>query len=198
MNYLAHLFLAKADTESRVGNLLGDFSRGVDQTTLSPRVYAGLQNHRLVDRFTDHHPEVARLKGCISRQRRRFAGIMLDMAFDHYLIKHWQVFSARPFADCCKDYYGSLREGQVLMPERMQQVTARVAEHDWFSSYATLEGVGFALDRIAERIRFANNFAGAVDELKVLDEEIEASFLRFMPELIDEVRCRGPEVESAI
>lgn len=193
MNYLAHLFLAQPNTDSRVGNLLGDFARGIDRSVLSEGVHNGLLNHWLVDRFTDQHIEVKRLKELISLQRRRFSGIILDVVFDHYLIKHWEQYAAESFAESCSQYYADLRAGHHLMPLRMQQVTARIVEQDWFSSYSTLEGVGYALDRITGRIRFPNAFAGAIEELELLDKEIEHSFLRFMPALLDEVRLRGPE-----
>ncbi|WP_286240709.1 ACP phosphodiesterase [Neptuniibacter halophilus] len=183
MNYLAHLFLAQSSVESQVGNLLGDFARGIRPDQLPSAVRRGLFNHRLVDRFTDQHPQVRELKSLISQPRRRFAGIMLDMVFDHYLIKHWHCYSERSFSDSCRDYYANLQRGRALMPLPMQQVTRRITEQDWFSSYAEIEGIGYALDRVATRIRFPHQFAGAVIELRQHEEAIEQGFLRFFPQL---------------
>ena len=42
MNHFAHLVLARPTVASTVGNLLGDFARGVDTDSLPPRVRAGL------------------------------------------------------------------------------------------------------------------------------------------------------------
>ena len=53
MNHFAHCVLAQPAEESVVGNLLGDFARGVELAALNPAVRAGLENHRAVDRFTD-------------------------------------------------------------------------------------------------------------------------------------------------
>ena len=50
MNYFAHLALARPTPASKVGNLLGDFMRGVREEELPPPVRQGLRNHRLVDR----------------------------------------------------------------------------------------------------------------------------------------------------
>lgn len=143
-----------------------DFAKGVDPAALPEPVRLGLENHRFVDRFTDHHPDVAELKALFSPQRRRFAGIMLDMVFDHLLIKHWERFSSDVFAKARAGYYADLHQGQDLMPPAMQRTTTRIVSQDWFSSYAELEGVGFALDRIAQRIRFQNPFQGSVTELQ--------------------------------
>lgn len=188
MNYLAHLFLAQATVESRVGNLLGDFAKGVVVADLSDPVKNGLLNHRAVDRFTDTHAVVKQLKGLVGADRKRFAGIMLDMVFDHYLIKHWHHFSHHPFEARCGVYYQALGDGQILMPLPMQRVTQRVITQQWFSSYQTLEGIGFALDRIAGRIRFNHAFYGSVEELITHQDEIENGFLAFFPELIQHVQ----------
>ena len=193
MNYLAHLFLAQPVIESRVGNLLGDFSKGVEITSLPVAIQLGVENHRFVDRFTDTHPEIQQLKTLISPQRRRFAGIMLDMLFDHFLILHWPRFSSLNFQHSCSDYYADLTSGQSLMPLQMQRVTRRIIEQDWFLSYAELEGIGFALDRIAARIRFANEFADSIVEIKRHETEMEACFLRFFPELMTAVENQNIE-----
>lgn len=193
MNYLAHLFLAQPVIESRVGNLLGDFSKGVEITSLPVAIQLGVENHRFVDRFTDTHPEIQQLKTLISPQRRRFAGIMLDMLFDHFLILHWPRFSSLSFQHSCSDYYADLASGQSLMPLQMQRVTRRIIEQDWFLSYADLEGIGFALDRIAARIRFANEFADSIVEIKCHETEMEACFLRFFPELMTAVENQNIE-----
>ncbi|WP_372740178.1 ACP phosphodiesterase [Neptunomonas sp.] len=189
MNYLAHLFLAQATVESRVGNLLGDFAKGVVVAQLPKPVKNGLLNHRAVDRFTDNHTVVKQLKCLVGADRKRFAGIMLDMVFDHYLIKHWHHFSHRSFAASCDIYYQALDDGQVLMPPAMQHVTQRVIKQQWFTSYQTLEGIGFALDRIADRIRFDHAFYGSVEELITHQNEIESGFLAFFPELLQHVEA---------
>jgi len=188
MNYLSHLFLSQPTIESRVGNLLGDFRKGVDISSLPNKVALGYDNHQLVDRFTDNHKQVKDLKALISPQRSRFAGIMLDMVFDHFLIVHWHRFEEHSFQLCRDDYYSDLRSGQHLMPERMQNVTTKLAKNDWFSTYSELEGIGFALDRIAERIRFENAFAGSITELKTHKNQIEDIFLVFFPDLINEIK----------
>lgn len=193
MNYLAHLFLSQPTVESRVGNLLGDFAKGVDASALPHAVQRGLVNHRFVDHYTDSHPEVRRLKQLMSIQRRRFSGIMLDLVFDHLLIRHWSQFSEESFPEVRARYYTQLQQGQTLMPEAMQQVTTRVVQQDWFSSYIEIEGIGFALDRISDRIRFKNNFSGSVAELKTHYDEIDSVFLQFFPQLLQAVKSAALE-----
>ncbi len=184
MNHLAHLFLARPTVPSRVGNLLGDFVRGVDTERLPAEVYEGLENHRAVDAFTDAHSRVLACKTCFSPQRRRFAGIALDILFDHYLLRHWERFSSVDRTKFIKELYSDLQEGRELMPAPMAKVTQHMVTHDWFHAYTDMDKVGSAMDRVAERIRFNHRFAGIMEEIRPLDRELEAHFLEFFPELM--------------
>jgi acyl carrier protein phosphodiesterase len=183
VNYLAHAVLAQPNHYSLTGNLLGDFCKGVNTAQLHPRIVAGLYNHRAVDRFTDQHPAVHRAKQLFSDQRRRFAGIALDVLFDHFLIIHWQQFSPQPFADYKQLLYRQLAEAEHLMPAHMAATMRSVRTHDWFSNYQQLAQLGTALDRIAQRIRFANQFGGMIEEIKPNYAALEQSFLILYPEL---------------
>ena len=184
MNHFAHLVLAQATVESTVGNLLGDFARGLEPQQLTPGILAGLQNHRAVDRFTDNHPLVQEMKLGFSSRRRRFAGIALDIYFDHLLIQHWDRFDKRSLAGLIAGFYQRMTEGRELMPgENMRQVTTRMIEYDWFGSYRELDAIAEALDRVARRIRFANQFGNAIEDLQRNHEMIRDGFFEFFPQL---------------
>lgn len=184
MNHFAHLVLAQPTIESTVGNLLGDFARGVKRHSLSPAVRAGLDNHRAVDRFTDAHPLVREMKHRFSPRRRRFAGIALDIYFDHLLINHWNELENGRLEPLIHRFYARMSAGQELMPnENMRYVTRRMVEHDWFGSYREVESVAEAMDRVAQRIRFANRFDHAIEDLLQHDDAIRAGFCEFYPQL---------------
>lgn len=184
MNHFAHLVLSQPTVESAVGNLLGDFARGVDPVDLPPAVRAGLENHRAVDRFTDSHPLIIEMKKRFSPQRRRFAGIALDIYFDHLLINDWDQFEQGTSGQAMNVFYQRIMAGQSLMPGRnMQLVTSRMIEYDWFGRYRETESIAKALDRVAGRIRFANNFDNAIEDLQANHEEIRAVFFEFYPQL---------------
>ena len=183
MNHLAHVFLAPDSPEARVGSILGDFTRGIDVSLLPISVQQGIRHHLAVDSFTDQHPEVLASKALFSKQRRRFAGVALDILYDHYLLRHWQRFSQTDRDIFVERIYQELQRNEHLMPEKMAQVTRRMVEHDWFGAYRELESIGYALDRVAGRIRFANKFTGMIDEIRANDVELEKRFLRFFPDL---------------
>lgn len=188
MNYLAHIALSQPTPYSLVGNLLGDFCKGIEIDALPNAVRMGLANHRAVDYFTDHHPLVRQAKTFFSSQRRRFAGIALDVLFDHFLIRHWQQFYPQPFAIAKQQIYRDIALAEHLMPVAMARTMRSVYKNDWFASYEHLPSLGFALDKIAGRIRFRNNFTGVIDEIKPVYSSLEQDFLLFYPQLQQHVQ----------
>lgn len=194
MNHFAHLVLSQPTVASTVGNLLGDFARGVDMQTLPTAVMAGLLNHRAVDRFTDSHPLVQRMKTGFSPARRRFAGIALDIYFDHLLINHWDRFEQRNQPQLVAAFYRRMDQGQDLMPsEDMQRVTRRMISYDWFGSYRDIESIADAMDRVAARIRFSNRFANAIEDIERNQAMIRDGFFEFYPQLQAHVAELGIE-----
>ncbi len=183
LNHLAHLFLAPNSPEARVGSLLGDFTRGVDLAALPDSVRLGVRHHLAVDSFTDKHPDVLASKRLFSAQRRRFAGVALDILYDHFLLLHWSEFTGADQNTFIKNVYTELQANEDLMTPVMSRTTRHMVSHDWFGSYRDLDNIGYALDRVAARIRFQNSFAGIIDEIRPVHSELEERFLSFFPDL---------------
>jgi len=196
MNFLAHLVLAEATPQSRLGNLMGDFCQGIDLKTLPEAVQAGIWRHRAVDRFTDTAAEVHEAKALISKERRRFAPVMVDVLFDHLLLQHWQRFEQRPYDSLCRQIYHDLWQQRGLMPPAMAATVTAIVQQDWFGSYRDLNQIGQALDRIAGLIRFANQFAGSIAEISLHYSTLNQLFLQFYPRLQLFVQQRGPELTA--
>lgn len=187
MNYLAHLYLSTGSVHSIVGNLMGDFRKHITATDLPAGVLLGIENHCRVDKFTDNHVDVRRLKNLFSKNRRRFAGIILDVAFDHFLSCHWHAFHDEGRMQFINYVYGCLRQGRRYMPPRMQTAVHYMIGEDWLGSYVNLSGIDICLNRISQRIRFENKLYGAVAEVERHYAELESGFLEFFPQLIEQV-----------
>ena len=185
MNYLAHLYFAEDTPESRVGNLMADFVRGpVDRQPYDGAVMRGMKSHVAVDRYTDGHDVVRESKALISPSRRRFAGIIVDVCYDHYLARHWTDFSDMPLSTFVERTYGSLSAYRGDMPPVLSRVIQHMVKHDWLHGYREIAGIGRALDGLSMRIRRPNTLAGSVEELKANYGEMEGQFLRFFPDLV--------------
>ena len=138
------------------------------------------------------------MKRAFSRKRRRFAGIALDIYFDHLLIHHWERFERRDLESLIGEFYRRMAAGRDLMPgENMRRVTRRMIEFDWFGSYRDLDAVAESLDRVAARIRFRNGFANAIEDLLRNEDSIRDGFLEFYPQLESHVAELALETDAA-
>lgn len=203
MNYLAHLYLADDTPESLLGNLLGDFLRGVRVQDFPLEVQAGIRRHFQVDAFTDTHPVPLESRRRIAAPQRRFGGVLVDIFYDHFLARHWREFSSEPLEAFSQRAYAALASQETLLPERLRHALPRMREEDWLASYREVEGVRTTLRRLSRRLRREHDLAAGVDELIRSYAALEADFRRFFPELVRSVRgepsasaLRTPVVDS--
>ena len=188
MNYLAHVFLQRSSPELLIGGLLGDFVKGALGTRYSPGVCAGIALHRAIDRYTDAHPTVRASIALISPARRRFAGILVDVFYDHFLARHWSRYSQQALEDFTQQTYRTLARQANDYPERLQRILPYMAQQDWLAAYAQIESVDAALHGITRRFqRFprAAILADGVQELLGNYASLEQQFLEFFPDLLE-------------
>lgn len=183
MNYLAHLYLAEQSREGLLGSLLGDFVKGPLDDRHTEIVRRGIRLHRAIDSFTDAHPLHLESRNRIGRTRRRYAGIIVDVCYDHFLSRYWSDYSSENLAEFSARVYDVLREHRDDLPDRLQRIAPHMIADDWLGSYADLANVGRALDGIARRIKRSNNLAGALTEIELNYAALDDDFRRFFPAL---------------
>lgn len=186
MNYLAHVFVSHATPAAITGAILGDFVKGRTPLHWEPAVSAAIRLHRAVDRYTDQHPVVTASRSQISPARRRFAGILVDIFYDHFLARHWLRYHSRPLPEFTRAVYAVLLPQRARFPERLQRILPGMAADDWLASYAEPAAVHAALNGIARRFRYPERAAvlnTAVAELERNYAALEEQFFAFIPEL---------------
>jgi len=194
MNYLAHTFLSRATPELLTGGMLGDFVKGRTDGRYSPGVCAGIALHRAIDRYTDDHPLVRASRARISPARRRFAGILVDVFYDHFLARHWRSYSEMSLERFTRHVYGVLWPQRREFPERLQRMLPWMRAEDWLAGYAEIKAVDAALRGMARRSRFADRarpLADGVHELAAHYATFERQFQEFFPQLERFVADRG-------
>lgn len=185
MNYLAHLFLSEGTPESLIGNLLGDFVKGTAVNLYPEEIRKGIDLHRKVDSYTDSHPIVRSSKSLVFADRRRFAGVLIDVFYDHFLAKNWREYSEIPLRDFSRGVYKILQDSRDILPESLKQVIPIIIARDLLCSYQEIGGIDIALNRMSLRIKRTNNLAGGVEDLTANYQQLESDFRAFFPELIN-------------
>lgn len=189
MNYLAHLYLAEDSPKSLLGNLLGDFIKGRSIDAYCDEIKKGIQLHQRVDRYTDLHPVFHESKRLISPVNRRYAGIIIDIFYDHFLAKNWLSYSSIPLEEFTRNVYKILHTYEAILPDSLKRVLPNITRRNLLMSYAELQGMKVVLERISVRLKRENHLVSALDDLTANYERFESDFSLFFPDLIDYVQA---------
>ena len=197
VNHLAHTLLAGDDEELQLGGMLGDFVHGQpDPALYSPRVIAGIRLHRAIDVYTDAHPDVLAAKALLSPPYRRYAGILLDMWFDHCLARDYLRWSGQPLQPCSDALCALLWRRDALLTPALRRFRGYMELHHLPAGYADRAVLGEALAGIGQRLSRANPLDSALPVLVERTAELQERFEAFFPDLREFARewierCEG-------
>ena len=193
MNFLAHFHLAENTDASRVGALLGDFVRGTPESLRAQfpdEVIDGIMLHRAVDQFTDSHASFLDAKKFLSPERRRFAGIIIDIFFDHFLARHWQEYSDGPLNLFISEVYRTLdRRTDWLTPE-LEALAPRMQAENWLGTYGAIDGLALTFRRVSSRRKFLSPLVGAEEDLTSHYHSFSKAFHIFYPQVMEFAKIR--------
>lgn len=184
MNHLAHFFLAERTTEAVAGAFLGDFVKGkIGANDFPAPIRREIIVHRRVDAFTDADDDLLNSKNRFVKTRRRFAGIVLDVAFDHFLARNWTDYAAENLDDFAGFAYRALTTNAHRFPAVFQKFLPRMIADDFLASYRDFGRVRFALQSLSARVRGGKNMREAFGELAANYDYFQEVFRQFFPRL---------------
>ncbi|GEO06810.1 ACP phosphodiesterase [Adhaeribacter aerolatus] len=184
MNYLAHSFLSGQDEELLVGNFIADSVRG-SQFGLFPRKIAqGIILHRQIDTFTDAHPVVQQSKERLRPAYRKYAGVIADIYYDHFLAINFDRYSTVGLGVYTQQVYDSVQRHHAILPDRVKYFLPYMIEQNWLLNYANLEGIRRSLTGLSRRTAFISNMETAADELRENYHLYLHEFNTFFPDLM--------------
>lgn len=186
MNYLAHIYLADNTDKSKLGNFLGDFVNKSLENNYNNEILSGIFMHRKLDSFTDSNSVFLESKRRISKENRRFAGVLIDMFYDHFLAKNWLEYSKIPLEEFASNFYDILDRYSYCLPDKLTKRMAYIIEENWLLSYKEIDGIKIAIDRISLRFAKSNHpLVTPIDELMKNYDELETDFKNFFPQAIE-------------
>ena len=180
MNFLAHFFLSHQSSALVVGSYLGDFVKGKQHQHYEAAVRQGILLHREIDHYTDTHPVFRRSKHRLAQQQGHYAGVVVDIFYDHLLATHWDAYSDVALPTFAQRIYRVLQQRTPLLPSPAQRVFGYMQGHDWLTNYVHPEGVRRTLSGMQQRARFPNRmgqaWADLVDSRSAYTQEFQAFF----------------------
>jgi hypothetical protein len=183
MNFLSHLYLAGNSEGLIIGNFIADSVKGSSYKDFSKEIQQGIVLHRKIDAFTDSHPIVELSKQRLREKYRKYAGVIVDIYYDHYLAINWEKFSDIELKIFAENVYAIIKENHSILPLKSVQFTRYMLEHNILLNYSKLEGIEKVLYGMSRRAKFESNMEHAIHDLKEHFTLFENEFAIFFPEL---------------
>lgn len=191
MNWLAHVFLSQKNIEHQLGNLLTDPLKAKAWDGASDAFLRGIDNHLRIDSFTDAHSIVSRSKKILT-QRGPLKGVVLDVLYDHFLSVHWDTYCTVKREKFLEDFRMHALAAIPMYPDKAQEIIHRVVRNKQLTSYAHMDGVVAAFERIdnrlSDRARSKDTCTRYIPLIAESKDALEEAFLDFFPELMAMVK----------
>lgn len=189
MNFLVHQFILNNDLESRQGNYLGDFIKGLEsilRLQYPAGIVDGIMHHRRIDRLSDENPAIIQATKILKPHAGKFSHIIVDILFDYFLIKHWDRITTDNFELFIKECYSAI--GPIadtnIYPESCRFFTGQLIEKDTFHKYATLSGLHDVFCKLNSHLRRSSPLPEATKFIELEFDRLEQSFMDFMPVIV--------------
>ncbi len=185
MNYLAHIYLSGINEQVVIGNFIADGIKGKKYQDFPKDIKKGILLHRQIDSYTDSHPIVKSSTKRLHKHYGHYAGVIVDIFYDHFLAKNWSNYCRLPLDEYVENFYTLLKANFDVLPLRIQTMMPYMIEDNWLLSYASIQGIQKVLDGVNKRTNNISKMNLATKELTIYYDEFEAEFANFFEELIN-------------
>ncbi|HET9488028.1 MAG TPA: ACP phosphodiesterase [Chryseosolibacter sp.] len=185
MNFLAHARLSGDDKKILLGNFIGDFIKGRQALNqFEPQVIKGVELHRAIDEFTDNHDVVRKSKSRLRPMYRHYAGVIVDVFYDHFLAVHWNSYHPEALADFASKTYQTIETFSSVLPLPFKQMLPYMIRGNWLVNYSKISGVHQALSGMASRTPYDSKMERASQDLQSHYQNFNDEFQQFFPQLV--------------
>ncbi len=184
MNFLAHIFLSGKSEKVLIGNFIGDYVKGKDFKSYPSEISKGILLHRHIDSFTDTHEMVRSSKLYFASEYHKYAGVVVDVLYDHFLSANWDQFSGVKIDPFIGNVYQTLNTNFDVLPEPVQNFVPLFIRDNWLKTYATLEGIENVLHRMQRRTSLPSASEFAMQVIADNYDSLQENFIEFFPQII--------------
>lgn len=162
---------------------MADSVHGKRYLDYSGDLQKGILLHRFIDTFTDAHPIYRQSRRRLYEKYGHYAGVIMDIVYDHFLAKNWNVYSEVDLEDYAAQFYQSLQDNFELLTPKTQNLLPYMINQNWLVQYASLEGLEIILFQMDHRTKNRVHMHEAIAEVQLYYSELEHEFTQFMNEL---------------
>jgi acyl carrier protein phosphodiesterase len=184
MNFLAHIYLSGNNDFIKIGNFMADGIRGKQFLTYPPEIQKGIMLHRAIDTFTDAHPIFRQSTKRLHENYHHYAGVIVDILYDHFLAKNWDSYSDVKLEDFVNRFYLSLEDNKNILSERAIAIMPILVKENWLLTYRSIEGINQILTQMDRRTKNQSKMRFATNELVEFYSEFEMEFTKFFDEAL--------------
>jgi len=184
MNFLAHIYLSGDNEMVVLGNFMADGIHGEAYKKYPEDIQKGILLHREIDTFTDVHPVVRQSTKRLHKNYGHYSGVIVDIMYDHFLAKNWEMFSKLPLDVFVANFYKILDRNFDVLTARVKRMMPFMIAENWLLNYSKIEGIQQVLDGMNRRTENKSKMNEATKELTKFYSEFEAEFMLFFEDLI--------------
>jgi acyl carrier protein phosphodiesterase len=184
MNLLAHAYLSFNNPPVLVGNMISDYVKGKKQFLYDPAIQKGIQLHRIIDEFTDHHPATQEAKFFFRADYRLYAGAFVDVVYDHFLANDSNQFPEGADLNLfAHNTYESLEKYKHHMPEPFARMLPYMQSQNWLYNYRYVQGIERSFEGLVRRAAYLNESAVAFKIFEQEYDSLKQCYHIFFPDL---------------
>ena len=198
MNYLAHIYLSGDDTMVAIGNFIADGIKGKKYERFDKKLQLGILLHRQIDYFTDTHPVVRQSSKRLHQKYSHYAGVIVDIFYDHFLAKHWKNYSNTPLHEYVDQFYQVLKVHYEILPMRIQHMLPYMTAENWLLNYASKDGIATVLNGMNKRTKYKSGMHLAIEDLNMYYDDFQQEFTLFFNDLMDFSEAKRKELQQKL
>ena len=185
MNFLAHIYLSGNNEQLILGNLIADAVKGKQIDNFSNEIRKGIVLHRLIDSYTDNHILVKRSKQRLEPVYKKYASVIVDIFYDHFLAKNFYKYSSISLTQTAHTAYDILIKNYNILPLKSKRILPYMVTQNWLEGYANLIDLQRVFNGMSRRASFVSGMENAISELKKDYSEYETEFSLFFPDIMN-------------
>lgn len=166
-----------------IGNFLADFVRGKQFEQYSEGIKQGILLHRKIDGYTDTHPVFKQSVQRLREKYAKYAGVIVDVYYDHFLAVNWDRYSNNNLMDYTTQIHQLLEKNKHHLPSDALLFLKYMQHHNVPYFYAQKEGIQKVLHGMSQRTSFPSKMHEAVEELELYFPLFEDEFHLFFSDI---------------